>query len=416
MNTNVGIFAKQIAKYDILTYFVSNFTKSNHSINNISTNIRLIKVKNGLNHLDYYKFLFSQIPKIGWVWLYRGRSYCWSTALLVKAFNGKVIVKLDSMGGLSTLTRFVMSLFKKHSDSTISGETKDDRNIAYTKKKLLAKFKSKGIAIQNIAKLLRAVIKLPKIIREFIVNDFPIIIADAVLCETPNLQSELGNLNRKGKCYLYSNSVVLSEMCEREKSFTEQGLKKENIVLSVGRIIPSKGFENAIHVYSQLPQQTSQSWKMIIVGPIEDREYYQALLFQIKKLNLEYHISIIPGLYGDELLKLYFRSRIFFMTYPGFGRKFGIEGQPNVVVEAMFFRNAILVSNSGSVAHLLKSGQNGLLFPVDNYEHVTDLLSNLMNDTTLVDKYGHSARKYVEKHLTFENNSSQLLKKLIGDF
>lgn len=405
---NIGIFAKQVVKLGVPTLFLTNETDQNREMNSIDGVVQVIKIQKSttggwgaLKTQNCLIFLIRNVSNVRYVWIYRDRRYSWCIALLAKAIGARVIVKLDSMGGVSALGDWII---KKVESKQNNSKASDLTQISNTEQKITYG-EARQISSSVIKRLARMFYWTPRILKRFLEIDLSIAIADAVLCETLALQEQMRYLNLWGHSFLYPNVVVLSEMKKLEMQLVAREVVKENMILCVGRIVPTKGFEKAIQIFADVPRETRNLWHMQIIGPIQDYEYYESILRLIQDLGLDGQVSVISGLYKNDLFEVYFRSKIFLMAYPGFGNPKGVEGQPNVVVEAMFFHNAVVTSDVGTVDFLVDDGETGFLFPPDDLQRASELITWLMQHEASRERYAKAGRIKVESALSFEQHA-----------
>ena len=112
---------------------------------------------------------------------------------------------------------------------------------------------------------------------------------------------------------------------------------KENIItkydpyiLTVSHFYRYKNFEQLINAYSLLTDEIRNDYRLKIVGKFYDKEYVKELKLLAKSLDVLDRVDFIPGLYNDELHKIYLGATIFVFTSV-------IENSPNILLEAMAY-------------------------------------------------------------------------------
>jgi len=171
------------------------------------------------------------------------------------------------------------------------------------------------------------------------------------------------------------------------RSASETNPKKENIVLTIGRLIESKNHDKLIELFCNI---NHPDWKLVIVGGDALRQNNMIRLNKlISSLNAESKI-ILTG-YRNDLYRLYQKSKIFaFTSYS--------EGFPNVIGEAM--EAGLPVVSFDCIAgpsEMITDGEDGYLIPVGNYGLFRERLEQLMVDASLCKKIGSKARKSIQK-------------------
>ena len=163
--------------------------------------------------------------------------------------------------------------------------------------------------------------------------------------------------------------------------------KRENIILSVGRLIKSKHHDKLIRLFTSID---NDDWKLVIVGYDHLKQKNMAKLKKlIKKLGAEKRI-ILTGK-QDNIEKYYLKSKIFAFTSSS-------EGFPNVIGEAM--SSGLPVVSFDCVAgpsEMIKDAENGFLVPLFDYKQFQQKLSLLMENESLRKKMGKKAKKSIKK-------------------
>jgi glycosyltransferase involved in cell wall biosynthesis len=95
--------------------------------------------------------------------------------------------------------------------------------------------------------------------------------ADSVICITDDIADHV--LRTYGRIsVVIPNAVAPPRRLADEQTLKELGLRKQEYVLAVGRLVPEKAFDLLIEAHSQLPPATR--WKLVIVGgESHDRRY-----------------------------------------------------------------------------------------------------------------------------------------------
>ena len=164
--------------------------------------------------------------------------------------------------------------------------------------------------------------------------------------------------------------------------------EQENIILSVGRLIPTKNSDRLIQLFSRL--ENAEDWKLCIVGgDAKQMNISQQLARQVESLGLE-DCVILEG--AQRNVKPYYCcSKIFaFMSTS--------EGFPNVLGEAMAAGCACIAYDCvAGPSDMIDDGINGFLIPEGNEKLYLKKLQLLMKDFDLRSKFGKAARKKMKQ-------------------
>jgi glycosyltransferase involved in cell wall biosynthesis len=145
---------------------------------------------------------------------------------------------------------------------------------------------------------------------------------------------------------------------------------KENIILTVGRLINTKHHDDLIRMFIETYQP---NWKLVIVGDDAIKQQNRLKLeLLIKELNAEDKVFLVGNQINVE--KYYLESKIFAFTSSS-------EGFPNVIGEAMSAGLPVIAFDCISgPSDMINNGENGFLINLFDYEsfkfHLNILMSN----------------------------------------
>lgn len=182
----------------------------------------------------------------------------------------------------------------------------------------------------------------------------------------------------------HSNIKVIGNPIRRISDSYNQ-FKKENIILSVGRFIPTKHFDLLIDIFIKT---NNIGWKLIIVG--DDAPGYdvrESLQEKINIFNLAHQIILAGNISNVE--EYYLKSKIFAFTSSS-------EGFPNVIGEAMSAGLPIIAFDCiAGPSDMVRDGKNGYLIPLFNIETFTLKLDGLMHDDELINQMAVSSKQLI---------------------
>lgn len=184
-----------------------------------------------------------------------------------------------------------------------------------------------------------------------------------------------------------SNIVVIGNPINQvEKQSLD---RRENIIITVGRLIPSKHIDELIEIFRTINEPT---WELIIVGgnakSLNLLEQYQKL---VQTLGLEKQIKFSGS--TTDVKSYYEKAKIFAFTSSS-------EGFPNVVGEALSYGLPVIAYDcTAGPADLITDGVNGYLIEERNHKLYIDKLRNLMIDESLRERMGEEA---IEKIKSFD--------------
>lgn len=161
------------------------------------------------------------------------------------------------------------------------------------------------------------------------------------------------------------------------------------ILADAGRLSPEKGFDVLIEATAKLVKE------QISVGLVIFGEGFlqESLQKQIDELGV--HDAIVLAGFTDELDK-------FMPHFDLFVQASHTEGLPNVLLEAMAARTAVVATEVGGTNEVVVEGETGLMVPANDSEKLADAIRKVLKNDSLRQSMGEKGRKRVEEHFTFE--------------
>lgn len=182
----------------------------------------------------------------------------------------------------------------------------------------------------------------------------------------------------------HDNIVVIGNPI---RQIEDKGIKRENIVVSVGRLIDTKNFDQLIDIFATID---APDWKLVIVGGDALKQKNQVVLQeQINRLGLQERI-ILTGQQSDVESYL-LRAKIFAFTSSS-------EGFPNVIGEAMSSGLPVVAYDCiAGPSDMIEDGKNGFLIPLFDKEKFKYKLRELMFDEKGIERMGCYARQSIKR-------------------
>lgn len=158
-------------------------------------------------------------------------------------------------------------------------------------------------------------------------------------------------------------------------------LKKENIILSTGRISPDKNYEFVIDVFKEA-YSSLKNYKLIICGKSDNVVY----LDKLKKMSKNLPVEFLTDVSDESLKKIYSKSKIFIQAkgmdnndkrFPGLVEHFGMTS-----AEAMSYGCIPLLLNKGGYTEIVNKN-TGFIF--NNKEEAVKSLVKLISNKKLLE-------------------------------
>jgi len=144
---------------------------------------------------------------------------------------------------------------------------------------------------------------------------------------------------------------------------------KGDIILSVGRPVPWKGFDDLRAIMPDLLKE-NPNFRLVIVG--EDK--------------------MVP----HDQMPYYFKAADIFVLNSGY------EGLSHVILEAMQLGVPVVASNMGGNPELIENGVNGFLVEYKNQNQIKEAILKIWRDRELQNKFIQNSREKL-KDFTWEN-------------
>ncbi|MDP3999639.1 MAG: glycosyltransferase family 4 protein [bacterium] len=162
------------------------------------------------------------------------------------------------------------------------------------------------------------------------------------------------------------------------------------ILVSVGRLVPWKGFDMLIKIVADLKNKFSDL-HLFIIGDGPERANLESL---INKLRIEKNAVLMGSLPKNELIKYLKASDVFVLNT-------GYEGLSHQIREAQALGLPVVTTDVGGNPEIVIHGQTGLLVPYNDYNALRRTLIDIISDESLRQRLGELARK---KEMAYTHN------------
>ena len=178
------------------------------------------------------------------------------------------------------------------------------------------------------------------------------------------------------------NGVNKPKIRQAEQITQRFGLKKDDYILFVGRLVPEKGLQYLIKAFREI--QTDK--KLCIVGGSSDSEAFAQKLKQF--CRRDERIIFTGFLEGKILEELYSNAYIYVLPSD-------LEGMPLSLLEAMSYGNCCIISDIPECTEIAKN--NAAFFRTSNIDDLKNKLQKLLIDQRKVDKHRKSSIEFIQK-------------------
>ena len=178
--------------------------------------------------------------------------------------------------------------------------------------------------------------------------------------------------------------------------------KNQPLILSVGRLMRRKGFDQVIRSLPYL-KQLGLDVHYALIGVGEDRDYLQNLA---EELDVSERLHLLGHVKAEDLPRWYNACSLFAM--PNRDIKGDTEGFGLVYLEAGACEKPVLAGLAGGTGSAVVDGLTGLRVDGENVEAVQLAIARLLQDPAMAREMGRQARERVRANFTHERRVGEL--------
>ena len=178
-------------------------------------------------------------------------------------------------------------------------------------------------------------------------------------------------------------------------------------ILSVGRAVAKKGYEDLLAALALLPKELA--WRLVHIGG-------GALAGKLKReaarRGLTGQIEWRGAQPQPEVLKAY-READLFVLAAKVAKDGDRDGMPNVLIEAQSQRLACLATDLPGIAELIEDGRTGILVPPGDARALAAALERMIRDPALRQQFGEAGEMRIRRDFDM-NAGIELLAERFG--
>lgn len=217
--------------------------------------------------------------------------------------------------------------------------------------------------------------------------------ADEIIVLSENVQAYFYSKYGRKTVYI-PNGVNRPKIQTADEIIHLYGLRKDEYILFLGRLVPEKGVKYLIEAFKKI----NTDKKLVIAGGSSDTADYEK---QLKVLAGDDQQIIFTGfVYGKLLEELYSNAYIYVLPSD-------LEGMPLSLLEAMSYGNCCLTSNIPECSQVV--GECGLTFEKSNILSLCEQLQYLCNNPQVVDTYKEKSADYICKKYNWDDVTDKTL-------
>lgn len=174
----------------------------------------------------------------------------------------------------------------------------------------------------------------------------------------------------------------------------EYGLKKDQYILFLSRLVKEKGADYLIEAHKQLETEK----KLVIAGGTSDSEEY---VKRLKEACIGYERILFVGFVsGEKLQELYSNAYIYVLPSD-------LEGMPIALLEAMSYGNCCVVSDISECTEVVED--KAVIFEKSNAEDLREKLQRLCDNPQEVEMYKRCSADYICRKYNWDEVVGQML-------
>lgn len=182
----------------------------------------------------------------------------------------------------------------------------------------------------------------------------------------------------------FVNFKVFNIKCKLNERFSTIGY--------IGRLCAVKGIINFIEAIPQIHNKNDET-RFLIAGT---GDLYSEVNLFVNDNKLDTIVTLIGWVSREEVPR--FLNRLKLLVIPSYS-----EALPNVLLEAMACGTPVIASPVGAISDIIKDGENGFLLKSNNPKHIAEKVTEVLNDSDLLEKVSVNAYNYVIKNFDYKN-------------
>jgi glycosyltransferase involved in cell wall biosynthesis len=194
------------------------------------------------------------------------------------------------------------------------------------------------------------------------------------------------------KKLIYIPNGVDTKKFSPGKSKFEKKFDNQKLIVYFGRLHYQKNVDLLIRSFKYIKEKVDNV-KLIIIGTGNDYD-------KLKKISSDDKDITMTGFVSDEDLIDYLRAANI-VVFPSRG-----ENASFTIMEAMACELPVVSSDTGNAKKILGEGR-GLILKKYTEEEIAEICINILSDEKKAEKIGKIARKYVEKHHSWDKISKK---------
>lgn len=186
-------------------------------------------------------------------------------------------------------------------------------------------------------------------------------------------------------------------------NFEPQTRREKNLILSIGRLVPKKGFPDLLEACSILKSRQIP-FRCIIVGQGEQGPLLEA---KREELGLSDRVSLVGPKTQVEVLPYLKQASVLALpcTVDGDGNQ---DALPTVLLEALATGCPVISTTVSGIPEIIDSGTNGLLVPPGNPLALAEGIEEIFDSPETAARFSLEGRKKAEAEFDLKKSVTAL--------
>ncbi|WP_129628106.1 glycosyltransferase [Candidatus Oscillochloris fontis] len=178
------------------------------------------------------------------------------------------------------------------------------------------------------------------------------------------------------------------------------------LVIGLGRLVAKKGFGVLLDAWPQVLRSYPQAL-LCIVGYGDLRAQLEA---QAQRLGIAAQVRFTGQLDRQRTARYLAAADVFALPIV----REGVDGLPNVLLEAMGAARPVVASRVAGVPDVIADGVHGLIVPERDPAALAQAIMRLIADRPFAEGLGRAARRRIEEELTWEKTCERFEQVYVG--
>ncbi|MBN1997981.1 glycosyltransferase family 4 protein [candidate division KSB1 bacterium] len=184
----------------------------------------------------------------------------------------------------------------------------------------------------------------------------------------------------------------------------ENGKNESTVLLSIGRLVPKKGFKLLISACQNLKRRGIR-FHCFIIGEGDERASLE-LLTRIKRVN---DVITFTGAVPSSKVREYYQKADIFVLPCVIDQNGDRDGIPNVIAEAMAMERPVVSTTVSGIPELVNSGETGILVEPGDVAALEKALTFLIQSPREARRMGKKGRQRVKDVFDREEKTKELI-------